>query len=672
MPIAVGTIAAKDGGGNTIAGGLRAGDLSAGGDGSGPWALGQFLIDGKAGTNRLGIFAEDAAHADGDTGLQLLSVRTDTAAARAGTDGDYQPLITDASGRLHVNVGGTVSVQPAGSVAHDAVGTGVNPVLEGGFASAAAPSDVSADGDSVRGWRLRNGAAATVLTAAGALIGGDATNGLDVDVTRVTGGGVAHDGAGGSVNPLLVGGYASAAAPTDVSADADSVRAWFLRNGAQATVLTAAGALVGGDATNGLDVDVTRMIPGTGATALGKAEDAGHTSGDTGVMALAVRNDAGTALAGTDLDYIPLTTDNTGALRVTGGGGGTQYTEDAAAAADPVGNMLLSRRRDTPTASEVSADGDNIASIATSKGKIWTAAELRVGDSLISTGNGSADSGTIRVSVATDSQTQNVVTNADGVAVSGSQTATPTASYLYGFNGTSFDRLLVDANKNLRAVVAAGAASIGKAEDVASADADVGVPAMAVRKATPANTSGTDGDYEMLQMSAGRLWTSAVVEASESHLGEVGGNTILFSVTPTLDTSAYATGDVLFDRTVLTNFFRKNDGTGILQSIQVIDKDDNGVAIDFYIQTTNQTLGTANSAPSISDTNAEEILGPFSVAAADYKDLGGCKVAKISGLAQAIKSVSGARTLYISAVVNSGTPTFTASGMVLRIGALLD
>jgi hypothetical protein len=57
--------------------------------------------------------------------------------------------------------------------------------------------------------------------------------------------------------------------------------------------------------------------------------------------------------------------------------------------------------------------------------------------------------------------------------------------------------------------IAAAAAAIAKAEDVASADADVGVPAMAVRKATPANTSGTDGDYEMLQMSAGRLWTSS-------------------------------------------------------------------------------------------------------------------------------------------------------------------
>ena len=57
----------------------------------------------------------------------------------------------------------------------------------GAYASAAAPTIVSDDGDMVRLWALRNGALATVVTAAGALIGGDATNGLDVDVTRVTG-----------------------------------------------------------------------------------------------------------------------------------------------------------------------------------------------------------------------------------------------------------------------------------------------------------------------------------------------------------------------------------------------------------------------------------------------------------------------------------------------------
>lgn len=62
--------------------------------------------------------AEDAAHSSGDKGIQALTVRADTAAAKAGTDGDYQPLITDANGRLHViDVTGT-AVQFAEDAAH--------------------------------------------------------------------------------------------------------------------------------------------------------------------------------------------------------------------------------------------------------------------------------------------------------------------------------------------------------------------------------------------------------------------------------------------------------------------------------------------------------------------------------------------------------------------------
>jgi len=45
---------------------------------------------------------EDAVHSSGEAGTMTLSVRTDTAAALGGTDGDYQPIITDANGRLHV------------------------------------------------------------------------------------------------------------------------------------------------------------------------------------------------------------------------------------------------------------------------------------------------------------------------------------------------------------------------------------------------------------------------------------------------------------------------------------------------------------------------------------------------------------------------------------------
>jgi hypothetical protein len=51
------------------------------------------------------------------------------------------------------------------------------------------------------------------------------------------------------------------------------------------------------------DVDVTSVVPGTGATNLGKAEDAVHGSGDAGVYALAVRDDSPAAHSGADGDY---------------------------------------------------------------------------------------------------------------------------------------------------------------------------------------------------------------------------------------------------------------------------------------------------------------------------------------------------------------------------------
>lgn len=69
-----------------------------------------------------------------------------------------------------------------GQVAHDAVATSSDPVLTGGYASAAAPTDVTLDGDAVRSWHLRNGAQAVNLTAAGALIPGSATDGLLVNL----------------------------------------------------------------------------------------------------------------------------------------------------------------------------------------------------------------------------------------------------------------------------------------------------------------------------------------------------------------------------------------------------------------------------------------------------------------------------------------------------------
>lgn len=88
---------------------------------------------------------------------------------------------------------------------------------------------------------------------------------------------------------------------------------------------------INGDATNGLDVDVTRVIPGTSATHLGKAIDSVAGATDTGVAMLAVRDDALTTLTPADGDYVPLRVDSTGAVHVRISGGGVSGIVDDAA-----------------------------------------------------------------------------------------------------------------------------------------------------------------------------------------------------------------------------------------------------------------------------------------------------------------------------------------------------
>lgn len=64
------------------------------------------------------------------------------------------------------------------------------------------------------------------------------------------------------------------------------------------------------------DVDITSVIPGVGATNLGKAEDAAHTTADTGVPMFAVVETTTGGTSATDGDYAIPTLNADGALRV--------------------------------------------------------------------------------------------------------------------------------------------------------------------------------------------------------------------------------------------------------------------------------------------------------------------------------------------------------------------
>lgn len=159
--------------------------------------------------------------------------------------------------------------------------------------------------------------------------------------------------------------------------------------------------------------------------------------------------------------------------------------------------------------------------------------------------------------------------------------------------------------------------------------------------------------------------------AGEIHLGEVGGKTTLTSITFSLDTNAYADGDVLAATQVLSACLRVNDGTGTIQDIMINDKDDQGEAFDVVIFNANSSLGTENAAVSISDADADTIQGIFSVFTTDYHDLGGCKVANVRNIGIAVKGASGTDDLYIG-LVSRGDGTYSASGITAIVKILCD
>lgn len=118
------------------------------------------------------------------------------------------------------------------------------------------------------------------------------------------------------------------------------------------------------------DVDITSIIPLTGATNLGKARDVAIGANDVGVMALAVRDDTLTTLTPVDGDYVPLRVNSTGALHVTGAGGGTEYTEDVATANPIVGKAIVMERDDV-IAGLTPVEGDWAAFRCSAEGALW-------------------------------------------------------------------------------------------------------------------------------------------------------------------------------------------------------------------------------------------------------------------------------------------------------------
>lgn len=149
---------------------------------------------------------------------------------------------------------------------------------------------------------------------------------------------------------------------------------------------------------------------------------------------------------------------------------------------------------------------------------------------------------------------------------------------------------------------------------------------------------------------------------------DVGSPAAVITITPTIVTGAMSAGDVLFDFTELVNAVRDAGGEGQIQSITVQDKGDlEAAALDLYVASAAVSLGTSNAAPSISDANAVTVQHLGQIAAADWKDLGGIRVATLKGVN--VMAAASATSLYIAGVT-AGTANHGASDIVVIVSIL--
>lgn len=219
-----------------------------------------------------------------------------------------------------------------------------------------------------------------------------------------------------------------------------------------------------------------------------------------------------------------------------------------------------------------------------------------------------------------------------------------------------------------------------QSSSAASGTVDTELPAAAALADNTANPT-VPGVGSFGHVWDGATWDRAPGNSSSGTFVQAQAGTAIIGSTPpvirevavtfSLDTSAYAANDVLADSQVVTNAVSANDAKGYLVGFQILDEDDNAAAdIDLILLSANVSVGTENSAISISDANARNILHVISIDDTEFKDLINSKIATrgVSSGPWPIIPASGTRNIYAALVYRgAATPTYSASGITARL-----
>lgn len=137
-------------------------------------------------------------------------------------------------------------------------------------------------------------------------------------------------------------------------------------------------------------------------------------------------------------------------------------------------------------------------------------------------------------------------------------------------------------------------------------------------------------------------------------------------VTLTLDTSQYASGDVLAAPQEMTLMAAVRGGLVEVVSIHLLDKDDQAGILDLVFMNAGGSLGAENAACAPTDAVADTILATVQVANANYVDLANSQCVTKPNLRIGLKCANNTQSLWIAAI-SRDTKTYTAAGITVKI-----
>jgi hypothetical protein len=142
-------------------------------------------------------------------------------------------------------------------------------------------------------------------------------------------------------------------------------------------------------------------------------------------------------------------------------------------------------------------------------------------------------------------------------------------------------------------------------------------------------------------------------------------------VTPTVTaSSSYAPGKQLGALMKLTNAVLNTKGSGVIQSITVIDKSKQKAAIDLYFFS-DLPAGVTTTDGQTADVPVAEMLRACQgvIRVSDYMELTSSSVCSVSGIGLFMKGVNKLSTDFYMLAVSQGTPYFASTdALTIKVG----